>query len=165
MEQEEWHRRGDCGEAGVEVQRATCLTCLLHQPTTMPIAYRIDQDRRLVLTRAWGVLTDADILDHKEHLAKDPHFQAPMVELSDLRSVERLDVTTEGVKAMVAHDAGNVDRVAGHRLALVVGSDEVFGMARMYGLRRGADGDGVGVFRDMAEAEAWLSVGQPKGEI
>jgi len=125
----------------------------------MPIAYRIDQDRRLVLTRAWGILADADILDHKEQLAKDPHVRAPMVELSDLRSVERLDVTTEGVKAMVAHDTKNADQVAGHRLALVVGSDEVFGMARMYGLRRSADGDGVGVFRDVADAEAWLGIG------
>lgn len=125
----------------------------------MPISYRIDPARRLVLTRAWGVLTDADILDHKEQLAKDPDFDATMPQLSDVRSVERLDVTTDGVKAMVAHDTDNADRVAGHRMALVVSSDEVFGMPRMYGLRRGAAGKDVGVFREVAEAEAWLGIG------
>jgi hypothetical protein len=125
----------------------------------MPIAYRIDTERRLVLTRAWGALTDADILDHKAQLANDPHFHPTMLQLSDVRAVERLDVTTDGVMAMVAHDATNYHRVAGHRMALVVGSDEVFGMARMYGLRRGAAGEDVGVFREVADAEAWLGIG------
>jgi len=127
----------------------------------MPIAYRIDNKRRLVLTRGWGVLTDADVLAHKKQLAKDPLFDPTMPELSDVRSVERLDVTTAGVKAMVAYDVTNADRVAGHRMALVVASDEVFGMARMYGTRREPLGPGVGVFRDIDEAERWLTTDQP----
>jgi hypothetical protein len=122
----------------------------------MPISYSIDANRRLVLTRCWGVLTDAELLEHKEQLAKDPAFCPTMGQLSDVRAVERLAVTTEGVKLLVAHDSANAERIGGHRMALVVASDEVFGMARMYSQRSGSP-EGVGVFRSIPEAESWLA--------
>jgi hypothetical protein len=124
------------------------------------MSYSIDTTRQLVLTRAWGVLTDADLLEHKAQLANDSGFSASMAELSDVRGVERLAVTTEGVKLMVAHDVASSDRMAGHRLALVVSSDESFGMARMYSQRSDGGPQDVGVFRSMTEAEAWLAAGQ-----
>jgi len=123
----------------------------------MPISYRIDPDRALVLAEAWGVLTDHDILAHKTNLANDPTFAPTMAQLTDVRRIERLDVTAAGVRAMVAHDAAHAERRAGHRLALVVPSDSAFGMARMYQLMGGQDEGGVGVFRTMEEAREWLS--------
>lgn len=126
----------------------------------MPISYRIDSKRQLILTRAWGVLTDAELLAHKERLLHDAAFDPRMPQLSDVREIERLDVTAAGVRAMVAHDAANSERRNGHRMALVVPMDEAFGMARMYELMgQGQDG-GVGVFRTLAEAEAWLAAGE-----
>lgn len=119
------------------------------------MSYQIDVDRRLVMTKAWGILTDGDILAHKEGLLNDPAFGPGMSELSDVRAIERLDVTTAGVRAMVNHDTANATRQSGHRLAVVVASDPVFGMARMYQLM-GDQEHKVGVFRTIDEARAWL---------
>ncbi len=125
----------------------------------MPISYDIDLNRRLVLTRAWGVLTDAEILEHKSRLTRDPAFCPTMGQLSDVRDIERLAVTTEGVKAMVAHDQDHADRRVGHRLAFVVATDEAFGMARMYSQRSGSEL--VSVFRTLVDAEEWLTATPP----
>jgi hypothetical protein len=125
----------------------------------MPIAYRIDPERRVILTHAWGVLTDAELLAHKERLLHDAAFDPHMPELSDVREIERLDVTAAGVRAMVAHDAAHSTRGSGHRMALVVPTDEAFGMARMYELMGPGENGSVGVFRTLAEGEAWLAAG------
>ena len=125
----------------------------------MPISYRIDPDRQWVLTTAWGVLTDADLLAHKTALANDAAFTPTMRQLSDISGIERLDVTADGVRAMVAHDERNMEKRAGHRMALVVPKSEVFGMARMYQLMSGPD-QSIGVFRDITEATTWLTAGQ-----
>jgi len=121
------------------------------------MSYRIDPERALVLTQAWGVLTDSDILAHKEALLSDPAFGPHLSELSDVRRIERLDVTPAGVRAMVAHDATQSDRLGGHRLALLVDADAVFGMARMYQILGDRERDHVGVFRTEADATAWLA--------
>jgi hypothetical protein len=122
----------------------------------MPISYRIDVDRQRVLTRAWGVLTDDDILLHKARLLADPAFRPGMRQLSDISGIDRLAVTAAGVQAMVAHDAKHAARLQGSRLALVVPADASFGMARMYQSLGDGNAEGVGVFRTIAEAEAWL---------
>jgi hypothetical protein len=80
-----------------------------------------------------------------------------MVELSDVRFVDRLDVTPRGVQAMSAHDEANSPQLQGYKLAIVASADVVFGMARMYSAltERSAQ---VNVFRDIDEARAWLGV-------
>lgn len=121
----------------------------------MPISYTIDAARKIILTTAWGTLTDADLLEHKEKLNRDPAFTPQMRQLSDIRAIDRLEVTTTGVAAMVAHDSRHPQQRDGHRLAMVVPDDEVFGMARMYQMMGGSDRP-VRVFRNMTEAEEWL---------
>lgn len=122
----------------------------------MPIDYQIDSEHQLIRTRAWGVLSDADILSLKTRLINDPAFDPAMPELSDVSAIERLEVTAAGVKAMVAHDAAHSDRRSGFRIALVVPADEAFGMARMYQLMGDGNAHKVGVFRTLADAEEWL---------
>lgn len=121
----------------------------------MPISYRIDPLRQWVMTTAWGVLTDADVLAHKAALANDPQFTPAMSELSDISGIDRLEVTPAGVRAMVAHDERHPRR-SGHRLALVVPKPDVFGMARMYQMMSGPDPN-IGVFKDVTEAATWLA--------
>jgi hypothetical protein len=122
----------------------------------MPISYRIDPERNLVLTTASGILTDDDVLQHKAHLVQDPAFQPGMKELSDIRGIDRLEVTPAGVRAMVQQDERDGARVASHQLALVLSKDVAYGMARMYQTLAESKMGSVGVFRDAAEAIAWL---------
>jgi len=124
----------------------------------MPITYRIDPQSHLVMTVATGVLTDAELLDHKRRLAADPAFEPGMGQLSDIRGVEQLEVTPQGVRQFVAHDRVHAGQLEGHRLAIVAPQDLVFGMARMYQTLTDAN---VGVFRDVAEALAFLGRSAP----
>src|SRR4051794_7977313 len=39
---------------------------------TMPATYEIDRERRLVLSRGWGVFTEQDLLGHFTMLGADP---------------------------------------------------------------------------------------------
>ena len=119
----------------------------------MPVTYRIDVEAGLVRTFAHGVVTEAEVLEYQDKLAADPAFEASMGQLTDARGIERLDVTTNGIRQFVAHDARHAERFAGHRMAIVASEDVVFGMARMYQTMSDVN---VGVFRSIEEALVFL---------
>ncbi len=124
----------------------------------MAITYRIDRALGLVHTTATGTLTDEDLADHKRALLRDPDFKPGMKELSDVRAVEQLQVTVDGVRRLVALDKVQSADLVDYQLAIVVSADLVFGMARMYETLTEDSVQDVGVFRDMEEAKAWLGV-------
>jgi hypothetical protein len=123
----------------------------------MPISYRIDEAKKLVLTTASGVLTDSDILQLKSSLVSDPRWTPGMRELSDVRSIDRLDVTTAGVQMMMQSDELHARALDSYRLAIVVAHQLVYGMARMYQMLTEHSVPNVRVFRDMEEAKRWLA--------
>jgi hypothetical protein len=124
----------------------------------MPISYRIDVERNLVLTTASGRLTDDDILQLKARLVRDPAFTPGMKELADIRNIDGLDVTPAGIQAMVQQDRNDSAHLASHKLAIVLSDDVAFGMARMYQTRTESSMGNVGVFRDIEEARTWLQL-------
>ena len=124
----------------------------------MPISYTIDSTRQLVRTTATGILTDRDVLTHKKVLAADPRFRPGMRELSDVRGVTDLRVTSAGVHAMVAADAAHTVQSGAHQLAIVAGHDVVFGMARMYQTLTESTVSKVAVFRSQEDAIEWLGL-------
>jgi hypothetical protein len=124
----------------------------------MAITYAIDSGLGVVFTKATGVLTDDELVAHKQDLLRDPAFKPGMVELSDVRGVERLEVTPEGIRRFVAQDKASADQLRGFKLAIVASKDVVYGMARMYELRTDGDPLLVNVFRDMEEARTWLGL-------
>ncbi len=84
-----------------------------------------------------------------------------MGELSDLRTVERFEVTSEGIKAAIAIDTAEADRFGAFKRAIVAAQDIVFGIARMYqGQTESISSLQVWVFRDIGEAKVWLGVPQ-----
>jgi hypothetical protein len=124
----------------------------------MPISYQIDEARRLVLTTASGALTDSDILRLKARLVADPKWKPGMRELSDVRLIDRLEVTADGVRQMMMRDECHAAALASYRLAIVVSHQVVYGMARMYQMLTEQIVPDVRVFRDMEEAKRWLAV-------
>ena len=97
----------------------------------MPIQYDIDEEMGVIRTTASGRLTDEELLEHKRTLLSDARFRPGMRELSR------------------------------HQLALLVPTDLVFGMGRMYEQRTEGNTGGVEIFRDEAEAQRWLDAGSP----
>ena len=107
----------------------------------------------LVVTRATGVLTASDLTEKQAH---------PTPELLDLREIEDFAVTAEGIRELAEHAASRAEQLAPGRLAVLVASDTVFGMFRM--LQALLDGTGIEirVFRDPAQAYAWLGSPSPE---
>lgn len=122
----------------------------------MPIRYVIDTKNELIRTTASGVLTDADLVQFKRALAADPLFHAGLREISDVRAVTDLSVTSDGVRELVKQDANQALRRNVHRLAIVTGHDLTFGTARMYQGLTSQNMPGVGVFKDYDQAVRWL---------
>ncbi len=123
----------------------------------MPISYQIDEARGLVLTTASGVLTDGDILQLKSNLVTDPRWRPGLRELSDVRAIDRLEVTTAGVRQMMMADERDAAALASYRLAIVVAHQLAYGLARMYQMLTEHTIPNVRVFRDMEEAKSWLA--------
>ena len=81
-----------------------------------------------------------------------------MVELSDVRALDALEVTPEGVRQFVTQDRSDAARLTGYKLAIVVSQDLAFGMARMYQMLTEAHVPSVQIFRDLDQAKAWLGL-------
>lgn len=127
----------------------------------MSCSYSIDLARSLVLSRGWGVLTDGELLAHVRALTIDPRFVPNFHQLADLRDVADVEVTPPTVKEMARlNPYGN-----GSRRAVVVTSDLLFGMARMYQILRDEPGDELEIFRKMDDALRWLGVLNAKEEL
>lgn len=124
----------------------------------MPISYVIDKQQKLVRTMAGGVLTDADLIEHKRKLIDDPQFEPGMRELSDVRNVEELRVTPAGIWSMMMIDERDAPKLKSFKLAILVSKDSVFGMARMYQSLTEKNIPSIGIFRDDKEALTWLEV-------
>jgi hypothetical protein len=120
----------------------------------MSIRYVIDEFRRVVVSTATGIFTDEDMRVHARKLAADATFDPEFRHLVDFRGVDRLEVSSDGVRE---NAAGN-PWTKSTRRAVVCGSDEVYGMARMFQLLTEGDSPEVRVFREMSEARVWLEL-------
>jgi hypothetical protein len=125
----------------------------------MPLEYRIDQERRLVVATATGVLRDDEIFAYQRGVWAGPDLVG-FDEVFDLGGVEDL-VPTSTDSARVLADLASTMDVAGSpsRLAIVAPQDFAYGFARMYATYRMLQPRGekaVQVFRSMEAALEWL---------
>jgi hypothetical protein len=118
------------------------------------LAYRIDPARRLVLLHGTGALTSDEVLGIQSRWRADPAFDPAFRLLADYRDVTRSDFNRENMLRIAA----NVPFHPSSRRAFVARGRLGFGLARMFeGVSSYTpQGGTVRVFRDLAEAEAWL---------
>ena len=120
----------------------------------MPATYLIDVERKLVISRAWGVVTDDDVLEHNRMLRADPLFDPTYRQLVDMSGI-----TDDLVDSKTKRDVSlNQFFAPGVRRAWVSANDFSFGMARMYAVAAESQGQTIGVFRERREAEEWLGL-------
>lgn len=120
----------------------------------MPVSYRIDKNRRLVWSTAWGVFSYDDVVAHKDRLLSDPDFDPGYSQIADLTQVTRLKLTTTEVEAFAQFQVFS----PGSRRALVASDDGLFGLGRMFATLRDIRGEsGIGVFRSIDDALEWIS--------
>jgi hypothetical protein len=124
----------------------------------MPICYRINEEAGRVDLTFTGTVTDADLMTTFQALYRDPQHRIGMAELSDCRPVERMEITGRGLQRLADATRGWLDDSGTvWKVAVVVPSDEIFGLGRMYELLREGSPEQVRVFRDPTAAERWLA--------
>jgi hypothetical protein len=122
----------------------------------MPCEYEIDLTRRLVRTRAWCVLTHAEVAAVRLRYTNDPAFRPDFSQLYDFRDVTKLSMTGGEIREL----AGHSPFARGVRRAAIAPQTAVFGALRMFATLHEAGGgqDQIEVFRSLAEANAWLGL-------
>lgn len=122
----------------------------------MPSAYEIDLKRRLVRSRAWGVLTHDDVMATRLEMERDPAFRPDFSQVYDFREVSPAAMSAARVRELAGYSTFG----PGSRRAFVATHDVVYGLLRLYALEREALGgkERMAVFRSIEDAKAWLGL-------
>jgi hypothetical protein len=127
----------------------------------VPIEYRIVHERRLVLARGHGTLTDQDIFGYQRDVWSLPEV-AGYDELVDMTQVEEIALpSTERVRALASLSASMDDSSKTSRFAIVAPTEFAFGLGRLYEILRSLDNrrtKDIRVLRSLDEAKAFLNI-------
>ncbi len=119
----------------------------------MPAYFKIDKERRLVMSSAAGVFTGDEALAHQEKLLKDPDFDPSFSQFWDLTHITKWEITTADMRRLAQRNLFS----SNSRRACVAISDVAFGYARMFEmLRENAGETGIEIFRDLDGALDWV---------
>jgi hypothetical protein len=119
----------------------------------VPASYKIDKDRRLVMSTGSGVFKKDEVLSHQGELLADPDFNPNYSQLVDFTRVTKFDLSAADVRILAERDVFAPDA----RRAFIVPTELAFGLARMYGVHREDAGEkGIRIFRNKEEALDWV---------
>lgn len=119
----------------------------------MPAFYKIDKERRLVMSTGAGILTMAETLAHQNKLANDPDFDPSFSQLMDFTQVTQIELNANDIRRLAQRSIFSPQS----RRAFIMPNDAAYGLGRMYETFRESAGEhGIGVFRSLEEALDWI---------
>ena len=119
----------------------------------MPVSYKIDKQRRLIITTCLEQVTLAEGLAHQDKLLKDPDFDHSFSQLMDCTRVNFSGFAGNDIRKLAERNVFS----AQSRRAIVVSSNLDYGFGRMFEMLRESAGEhGIRIFRDLDEAVDWL---------
>jgi hypothetical protein len=119
----------------------------------MPVFYKIDKERRLVLTSGSGTLTLADARAHQQELSKDPDFDCSFSQIADFTQFTKFDLSSDDIRQMAEMSLFSPQS----RRAFIVPNDFAYGLGRMFQILRDLAGEkGIHVCRSLEEALDWV---------
>jgi hypothetical protein len=122
----------------------------------MPVTYRIDKANGIIYTRCIGPVTIEEVVDHFRILQQDPNCPDSidvLLDLSEQTSIPK----KENLQDVASAIALVRSRVQFGAIAVVAGSDALFGMLRMFEVFAKQYFRESYVFRSRSEAEEWLA--------
>lgn len=120
-----------------------------------PVSYVIDDARQMIEVTVWEGATSLDVLAYFNVLRQDARMR-PEYDRLAIYDAAAVHFTAAEIRAMV--DAATyVPHSAGTRVAIVVHSEVLFGMMRMYEAYSDVRGLTVQVFRNRVDALEWLA--------
>jgi hypothetical protein len=127
----------------------------------MPIEYRIDHDRKLVVAKGRGTVTNPDVFRYQRDVWSRDDV-AGYDELIDMSEVEHIAVQSVNRVRELASLSATMDAVSpASKLAIIAPENLAFGLGRMYATYRELDPRSrkrVKVFRSVGEALVFLGV-------
>lgn len=122
----------------------------------MPAYFRIDKERRLVMSTFSGVFTLADGLAHQDKLLQDPAFDPSFSQLLDWTHISKADLAPDDLRRLAQRSIFSPTA----RRSILVSGDYFLGLARMFALFRELAGEkGIRVFDNLDEALWWIFSG------
>lgn len=119
----------------------------------MPVFYKIDKERRLVMSSGTGTFNKEYALSHQDRLLADLDFDPSFSQLLDFTHVAKIDLTAADVELLAVRNIFSPES----RRAILVPNDLAFGFGRMYEILREAAGErGIRIFRSLEEALEWV---------
>lgn len=129
----------------------------------MPAEFVIDEQLGVVFSRAWGILTNIDLLEHQRRLGQDPQFKPGLSQIFDFREVADVEVTAAGIQILADRTIfGN-----GARRAFIVqpGAMAMFGVMRMFQTLISDHPDELRVqFDHINKARQWIGLTEADGD-
>ena len=123
----------------------------------MPISYRIDRDLNLLTVVGTGPVTDEDLAEYKGKLTADPDLAYVTREISDFRAAN-IAVSPKRIPEVARLHEEVFAGGQATRCAVLVASDLLYGLVRMYAQCIGRGDHEVAPFRTVEEARAWLDL-------
>lgn len=123
----------------------------------MPCSYEFDVSRRLMILRAYGVVSIAELAEVRARGAADPAFDRTFAALVDFRGVTKVDRRLGLIREMAERPV--VARTA--RIAILPPPGEPWGLARLFVAYAQLIGRPVEIFKDVDEALRWLEAPPP----
>ncbi|HRX20016.1 MAG TPA: hypothetical protein P5135_13270 [Gemmatimonadales bacterium] len=121
----------------------------------MPIRHTIDARAGRIRVIRSGAISLHDENDAYRARLADPLYRSGLDVLVDSREVDPPD-DARTVRHVADHVARHATALRCRRVALVVGSEVMYGMARMYQILSEEWYPDTAVFRELEAAEAWL---------
>ncbi len=118
----------------------------------MPITYKLDRASRIMHSAYQGSISDDDIRVHLDNLAHDPGFDPGFHHLADASAAIRIHVSADMIRFLAQKEMF----LPTIKRAIVVSSDEAYGLARMFHSLRSRAQELTRVFYGVVEAKAWL---------
>jgi hypothetical protein len=124
----------------------------------MTIHYRIDTSIHRITTRVFGEVTLDEVLQHFDELSVDPRFEPDLLlDLVDCKTVPDADQIRTAAERVTA----DLTPLRFGKLAIVVASEALFGMLRMFHSFSESAFSAAQIFWDRDEALRWLGESAP----
>jgi len=134
----------------------------------VPVKYRIDHQRHLILTWGQGTVLAQDMFDYQRTVWSRPDV-AGYSEIVDMTLAETIESpTAKNMRDLASLSAEMAESVATGRLAIVAPQQLVFGLGRMYEAYREMQPGTkkqMAVFRTLGEASVYLGIAIRADEI
>ena len=110
-----------------------------------------------VLIHAAGLLTGEELINHKNALYTESNNRKQIgFQLCDFSNVEKVEITAEEVNHLAELDKQACFENPDMLIAIVAGSDLMYGLGRMWQTLVDDSSFEAGVFRSLDEANIWI---------